>query len=158
MQVSMSILVELMVKTLKDPSGETSFDERLRTACQLLIARKFSNAFSAQIMPVWIHYVQTPQQGDPNDIFSIGLGGSLKVFKRVRLNIEYYPLFPNNKLSGTTSPLSIGFDVQTGGHVFQLFVSNSVGTDERLLVTQTFDKWSKGQLHIGFNILRVFSF
>ncbi len=157
MPLTLTLLGELMIKTLKDPTGETTFDDRLSTAAQVLVARKFSTVFSAQIMPVWIHYVKTPQVGDPNDIFSIGIGASFKIFKRVRFNAEYYPLFSGDKLSGTTAPLSLGFDIQTGGHVFQLFVSNSIGTNERLLITQTTGRWDKGQLHIGFNILRVFS-
>ncbi len=157
MPVTMTLLGALMIQTLRDPSGQTSFDERLTTACQLLVARKFSSVISLQLMPIWIHYVQTPLDDDPNDILSVGVGGSIRLFKRVRLNVEYYPLFAGNKLTGTTAPLSIGFDMETGGHVFQLFVSNSIGTNERLLVTQTVDKWNKGQLHLCFNILRVFS-
>ncbi len=157
MPLSLSVMGGLMIKTLKDPTGETSFDERLSTAFQVLVARNFSNLISVQIMPVWIHYVQTPLPGDPNNIFSPGIGASIRISKRVRFNTEYYPLFPGNKLIGTTAPLSFGFDIQTGGHVFQLFISNSIGTNERLLVTQTTDRWDKGQLHFGFNILRVFS-
>lgn len=158
MPVSLSVLGELMIKTLRSPDGQSiPFDDKLSTAAQLLLARKFSGVISAQIMPIWVHYEKTPMEGDPNDIFSVGLGTSIRFTKRMRLNVEYYPLFSGNKISGTVSPLTVGCDIETGGHVFQLFVSNSVGTNERLFVTQTYDRWDKGQLHIGFNILRVFS-
>ncbi len=157
MPVSVTVLGEWMIRTLKDSEGNIpSLGDMTSTALQLLIARKFSNVISAQVMPVWIHYVKTPQDGDPNDIFSIGLGGSVRILKRVRFNAEYYPLFSGNKLSGTVSPFTVGVDIQTGGHVFQLFIGNATGTNERLLVTQTTERWDKGQLHIGFNILRVF--
>ncbi len=155
--VSVTVLGELMLRTLKNSEGDIpTFDEMSSTALQLLIARKFSSAISAQVMPVWIHYTETPQEGDPSDIFSVGLGGSVRIFKRVRINAEYYPLFSGNKFDNTVSPFSIGFDIQTGGHVFQLFIGNATGTNERQLITQTADRWNKGQLHFGFNILRVF--
>ncbi len=157
MPVSVTVMGGWMIRTLKDPEGDIPpLGDMSSTALQLLIARKFSNIISAQIMPIWIHYVKTPQEGDPNDIFSPGVGGSIRIFKRVRFNAEYYPLFSGDKLGGTVSPFSVGFDIQTGGHVFQLFIGNATGTNERLLVTQTTDRWDKGQLHVGFNILRVF--
>lgn len=159
MPVSVTVLGEWMIRTLKNAEGDyPSIGDMTSTALQLLIARKFSDVISAQVMPVWIHYVQTPQDGEPNDIFSVGLGGSIRVFKRVRFNAEYYPLFAGNKLTGTVAPFTVGFDIQTGGHVFQFFIGNATGTNERQLVTQTTDRWDQGQLHIGFNILRVFPF
>jgi len=59
--------------------------------------------------------------------------------------------------SNTTNSLSVGFDIETGGHVFQLHFSNSTGMNERAFITDTQDSWGKGEIRFGFNLSRVFS-
>jgi hypothetical protein len=56
-----------------------------------------------------------------------------------------------------TNPLSIGFDIETGGHVFQLHFSNTSGMNERAFITETTNKWGKGDIQFGFNLSRVFT-
>jgi hypothetical protein len=53
--------------------------------------------------------------------------------------------------------LSIGFDIETGGHVFQLHFTNSTGMTERAFITNTTGDWGNGDIHFGFNISRLFT-
>jgi hypothetical protein len=126
---------------------------------QLIIGRKFSTDFSMQIMPTVVHSNIVPKAGDPNDLYSIGVGGRLKLTQRLSINAEYY--YQLNKLDNLGgqkiyNPLSVGFDIETGGHVFQLHFTNSRGMTERQFITETVGSWGKGDIHFGFNISRVF--
>jgi Membrane bound beta barrel domain (DUF5777) len=160
MPLSMSFVGSAMIQTLKwqDPTRENYFSSRLYYAYQLLLARKFSESTSLQIMPTMVHYNLVPQASDPNDIIALGIGGRQKISKRVSINFEYYYQLPDFKLSNTTNSLSFGFDIETGGHVFQLHITNAPGMTERTFISENFGKWDKGDLLFGFNISRVFSF
>jgi hypothetical protein len=91
----------------------------------------------------------------PNDFYSLGFGFRQRVSKRVNITTEYFYRF--NKLDGYYNPLSVGVDIETGGHVFQLHVSNSTGMTERTFINETTGSWGKGDLRFGFNISRVFT-
>ena len=96
---------------------------------------------------------------DPNDIFAIGAGSRLKLSKRISLNAEYFYLFkPDNETLSTPiyNPLSLGIDIETGGHVFQIIMTNSVGMQENSFLGHTTGRWLDGDIHIGFNISRMF--
>ncbi len=90
-------------------------------------------------------------------MLSVGIGARQKLTKRISINIEYYYQIPGYKLEGTENALSAGFDIETGGHVFQLIFTNSTGIAENQYITKTTDSWSKGAIHFGFNIARVFT-
>ncbi len=143
------------------PAGsgiEYKFSQRIAYINQLLIARKFANWLSLQLMPTHIHYNFVQYRSDPNDIFAIGLGGRIKLSNRIALTGEYYMVVPpNDRLTGTRNSLTLGFDIETGGHVFQLLFSNSTGITERTVIGQTTGGWDKGDIHFGFNISRVFT-
>jgi len=132
------------------------FSYRMTYMNQLLIARKFGSKFSLQLMPTIIHYNLVPLDVDPNNVIAIGGGWRYKLSNRFSVNVEYYYQIPGSKISGTKNSLSVGVDIQTGGHVFQLFFTNSTGITERAFVGQTTDSWSDGQIHFGFNISRIF--
>lgn len=134
---------------------------------QILIARKFNDNLSIQLAPTYIHRNLVPTELDKNDLFSMGLGGRLKLSKRISLNIEYFYVYRGNESalnspnSGTTkyyNPLSIGVDIETGGHVFQIMLTNSLAMREGGFIGKTTGSWSNAGLHLGFNISRVFSF
>ncbi|MCC6185924.1 MAG: hypothetical protein IT256_02095 [Chitinophagaceae bacterium] len=131
------------------------FSNRLFFFNQILLARKFSNTFTFQLMPTHVHYNFVNTAAEPNDIIALGAGGRIKLNKRVTLNLEYFYQF--TQLIGTTNSLSVGFDIETGGHVFQLHFTNSAGMTERTFVGQTTDKWNNGGFRFGFNIARVFT-
>lgn len=157
MPITLSYVATGILKTLKDPDPtiKKNFTDRLYFAHQLLIARKFNDYTSIQLMPTIVHYNIVPKANDPNDLFSLGIGARQRISKRVNLTGEYYYQF--NKLSGYYNSFSVGFDIETGGHVFQLHFTNSTGMTERTFITETTGQWGKGDIHFGFNISRVFT-
>ncbi|MDO9375758.1 MAG: DUF5777 family beta-barrel protein [Ferruginibacter sp.] len=156
--ISLSYVPTIALKTLKvnDPAKTDSFSSRLYYTHQLLIARKFSNSTSLQLMPTFIHR-NLAQGTEPNDILALGIGGRQKLTRRLSLTVEYYYQLPGHKIDSTTNSLSIGFDIETGGHVFQLHFTNSMGMNERNFISETTGKWNKGDILFGFNISRVFN-
>ena len=159
MPFTISYVPTIAVKTLKFQSGEREnfYTSRLYFTHQLLIGRKFSENFSLQLMPTFSHRNLVSLQNDPNDLIAIGIGGRQKISRRVSINAEYYYQLPDYKLTGTTNALSVGFDIETGGHVFQLHFTNSQGMSERTFISETTGKWDKGDILFGFNISRVFN-
>ncbi len=152
--VSMAYLFSAMHYTLKS-SDDISFTNRTSYAHQLIIARKFSDNVSFQLMPTLVHINLVNFSKEDNNLYSLGVGGRVKISKRVAINAEYFHQF--NQLTGTTNSLSIGFDIETGGHVFQLHFTNSTGMTERAFITNTTGDWGNGDIHFGFNISRLFS-
>lgn len=159
MPITLSYVPTIALKTLKsfDTSRKNYFSSRLFFTHQLIIGRKFSEQTSLQLMPTYTHRNLVTLASEPNDLIAIGIGGRQKLSKRVSLNAEYYYQLPDYKLAGTTNALSIGFDIETGGHVFQLHFTNSQGMSERTFITETTGKWGKGDIFFGFNISRVFT-
>ena len=138
------------------PGQEWKYTNRLYYAHQLLIARKFSDKFSLQVMPAIVHYNLVDSSKFSNNTFALGVGGRVKVSRRMAITGEYYFRATNAGIPACNS-LSIGLDIETGGHVFQLVFSNSQGMTDRTFIGQTTDSWEKGALHFGFNISRVFT-
>lgn len=138
------------------PPDKLSGSDRLTYTAQLLLARRFSEHLSLQLSPTYVHRVRPERLADDEGVFALGLGGRYKLTKRVSLNGEYFYVIPSQ--DGYTNALSIGFDIETGGHVFQLLFTNSYGMTERYFITETVDSWRDGDIHFGFNISRTFSF
>jgi hypothetical protein len=161
MPVSVSAVTSIALKSLRfpDETRKNYFSSRLAYTSQLLIARKINPEISVQISPSWVHRNLVGTELDPNDIYSIGAGGRIKLTKRTSLNGEYYYLLnPKSGFSqGIYNPLSVGFDIETGGHVFQLIFTNSLGMIEKQFIGETTGSWEKGDIHFGFNISRVFN-
>jgi hypothetical protein len=134
---------------------EYYFSNRLYYVNQLLIARKFNNWLSLQLMPTHIHYNLVPTTAEPNNLYAIGLGGRLKLSNRISLTGEYY--YRLNELIGYHNSVSVGLDIETGGHVFQLMLTNAIAMTERSFIGQSADDWTDGGIHFGFNISRVFT-
>lgn len=161
MPVSLSYLASTAISTLKwDGSGSLNFWDRVSYVHQLLIARKFNDRFSLAFNPTYVHRNMVGTEMDPNDLFAAGAGMRFKLTKRLSLNAEYYYVIPpmNDYRSEITyNPLSIGVDIETGGHVFQIHLTNSLAMIEKGFIGETTDKWLDGGIHIGFNISRVFA-
>ena len=159
MPITLSYIPTIALRTLKyeDPTLKNYYTSRLFYTHQLIIGRKFSEGTSLQLMPTFIHQNLVALASEPNDMFAIGIGGRQKLTKRISLNIEYYYQLPDYKLNGTSNSLSVGFDIETGGHVFQLHFTNSQGMNERTFIADTKGKWDKGDILFGFNISRVFT-
>ncbi len=156
--VSVTLLASSAVTTLKFTSGpDRTTPSRMTYAYQALIARKFSPGFSAQLMPTLIHrnYVATP--AEQNDVYAVGAGLRQKLSKRLALTADYFYLLPGNTADTYRNAVGLGVDIETGGHVFQLYVSNAQGMIESQFVPQTTGNVFSGDLYFGFTIARNFT-
>jgi len=149
--------IALMGMRWADTGRKNYFSSRLSYTHQLIIGSKLSEGISLQLMPTFIHRNLATLADEPNDLYAVGAGGRFKLTKRLSFNAEYYYQIPGYKVEGTTNPLSLGFDIETGGHVFQLHFTNSTGMTERNFISGTTGKWEKGDVLFGFNISRVFT-
>jgi hypothetical protein len=161
MPVSLSAMTSVAATSLKwaDPSRQNYFSSRLSYVGQVLVARKISQSFSVQLAPTFVHRNLVATELDPNDLYAMGAGGRIKLTKRISLNAEYFYMFnPRSYMSQQVyNPLTIGFDIETGGHVFQLLFTNSLAMIEKGFIGETTGSWLKGGIHFGFNISRVFT-
>lgn len=144
------------------PDRINYFSSRLAYHHSILLARKFNDWVSLQFMPAVIHRNLVPSVEDKNTVLSIGAGFSVKLNGSLRLNSEYHYILPGqiNSLVGgemVQNSFSVGIDLETGGHVFQLHLTNSRGMTEKFLVGETTGRWLDGDIHFGFNVSRVFT-
>ena len=155
--ISITSYHAVFVNSIKwvQPERENLFSSRLTNAHQVMIARKFNQSFSLQLTPSYIHRNLVEKKNFNNDYIALGIGGRYKLTKRVSVNAEYFHQLDRPHENFTNS-LSLGFDIETGGHVFQLHITNSQGMFERAFIGETTGKWSEGDLYFGFNISRVF--
>lgn len=139
------------------PARKNYFSSRMGYYGQAVVGRKFSEKVTLQIMPTVVHQNLVTTSQDPNDLYAAGIGGRFKISKRVALTADYYlVLNENEQLANFHNPLSLGFDIETGGHVFQLHFTNAIGMNERVFLTETTNDWANGDIQFGFNISRSF--
>ena len=121
------------------------------------MARKFSPSLSVQLMPTLIHrnYVATP--AEQNDVYALGGAVRQKITKRTALTADYYYLLPGSMARTFRNALGVGVDIETGGHVFQLHVTNAQGMTEKFFIPETTGNFFKGDLYFGFLIARNFT-
>ncbi len=160
MPVSLLWVSGVAVNGLKDPVGfpevKPLFRRRLGYYHQLIVGRKFSERFTLQLSPTLVHTNIVANRLIPNDLYSVGFGGRYKFSKRIALVWDYYYVINRFPGDPVKDPLTIGFDIETGGHVFQLHFSNAVGMNERAFLTDDNGSWLKGDIQFGFNLSRVF--
>lgn len=134
------------------------FNNRLAFTTQLLVSRKFSDSFSFEIAPVYLHKNLYEYGLEQKDQFFIGSGARYKVAKRMSVNLEYAARVgtPEGFTSPYHNPLSLGLDIETGGHVFQLVFSNSQPMNDVAVFSNTKGNWDGGSIYFGFNMYRVF--
>ncbi|HTJ52931.1 MAG TPA: DUF5777 family beta-barrel protein [Cyclobacteriaceae bacterium] len=136
---------------------EANSNYRYSFAHQLIIARKFSSSFSMQVAPILIHRNLKEEYEKSNDIYSIEFGGRMKISKRISINADYIYRLSSYQNDPYNNSLSIGVDIETGGHVFQLHFTNSQGMIEEMFVSRTAGDWQHGDVFYGFNISRQFT-
>ncbi len=155
---AISLFSSIAAKTIKDydPADKRTFGESLFYVSQVLIARKVNATISYQITPTYIHRNTVKIDADPHDIFAVGFGGRIKLSKRVSLNSEYYYAFDESESINARNSLAFGVDIETGGHVFQLILSNAITMIEKSFITETTGNFFGGDIHLGFNISRTF--
>lgn len=139
-----------------DPDRKNYNTSRLAYYFQAILGRKFSEGFTLQLSPTMVHKNLVQNVQDVNDIYALGIGGRIKLSKRIAFTWDYSQVLIGMPDSGYYNPLSIGFDIETGGHVFQLHFSNSTGMNERAFITETTGQWGKAEVRFGFNLSRVF--
>lgn len=164
MPISMTLFASTAIKTNQwsNPERENFFSARMYYTFQALIARKFSDKLSLQLSPTLIHRNLVATAEDKNDVFVLGAGGRYKMTGSLSLNLEYFWILPNQVVStlngeDVKDAFSIGVDIETGGHVFQLHFTNSRGMVEKSFATETTGSWLDRDVHFGFNISRVFT-
>ena len=138
-----------------DPNRTNYFTSRLAFYHQIIFGRKFNDWFTLQLTPGMVHRNLVALSTDDHDIYQAGVGGRLKLTKRIALTADYSyvfnPISPDSK-----NPLSLGLDIETGGHVFQLHFSNAQGMNERAYLLDTNTSWGSGEIRFGFNLSRMF--
>jgi hypothetical protein len=155
---TLSAFASAAIRSL-DYGVKVPFATRASYVAQILAARKVNQMLSLQITPTFIHRNLLTTSVNSHNLFAIGAGGKVSLTKRISFNAEYYyqvnaAYYANQK---TYNPLTLGFDFYTGGHVFQLMLTNSIGIIEKSFIGETTDRWRKGGIHFGFNISRVFT-
>lgn len=157
--ISVSYFASAVCNTVHwtDPTRDNYFSSRMQYTHQLLIARKFNNDLSLQLTPTMVHKNLVPTLKDKNDIFAVGFGGRYKLTQRFSVNGEYIYVLPNQITTSYYNSLSLGVDLETGGHVFQLQLTNSTSMLEPGFITETVGRWKNGGIHFGFNVSRVFT-
>jgi len=130
------------------------FANQLSYTHQILLATKINRDLTLQLSPTIVHYNLVEMQKESHDRYSLGIGGRQKLTQRISLNAEYFYQLNERR---NNNILSLGFDIETGGHVFQLHLSNSPAMIDSEFITQTTGEWLKGDIYFGFNISRVFT-
>ena len=159
MPITFALLASAAVKTVRpqDDTRENYFSSKMYYTFQGIIGRKFSESFSLQISPTLVHRNLVSTIEESNDVYALGIAFRQKLSKRISINVEYIYVAPDQLAPEFNNSLSVGFDIETGGHVFQLHFSNSTSMIEKGFVTETVGNWGDGGVHFGFNISRVFT-
>lgn len=123
---------------------------------QILVSRKFSDKFSLELAPTHFHENYTFTVDQDNSQFAIGMGGRYKISKRISINADYAAHLNRASNSDFKNPLSVGVDIETGGHVFQMHFTNSQGIHEVGYLGNSTGDWTKGDIFFGFNLVRTF--
>jgi len=158
MPLTVTLFANTSIISLKwqEPERTNYFTSRMQYAYQLLIARKFGSRLSLQLMPTLIHRNLVKTIEDQNDVWAIGAGGRIKVSNRVAVTGEYYYVLPGKTADDFENVFSLGVDLETGGHVFQIYLTNTQGLIEEQFIPMTDGSWLDGDIFISFNINRTF--
>lgn len=159
MPVSVTLFASSAITTLKfnEPGVERSTASRVDYAYQALIARKCSPSLSVQFMPTLIHRNYVALEGMQNDVYALGAGLRQKLSKRLAFTADYFYLLPGHTADTYRNALGVGVDIETGGHVFQLHLTNSKGMTEKFFVPQTDGNFFNGDIYFGFTVARNFT-
>ncbi|MBK8491031.1 MAG: hypothetical protein IPL49_09110 [Saprospirales bacterium] len=159
MPFTAAVLASGAIKTVNWPNPDrvNYFSSRLNYVFQVILGRKFSESLTLQLSPTLVHRNLVKTLREKNDVFALGVAGRIKLNRRIALNGEYIYVFPDQLAPGFRNSLSVGFDLETGGHVFQLHFTNSTAMVGHGFITETIGDWRQGGIRFGFNISRVFT-
>ncbi|WNH07874.1 DUF5777 family beta-barrel protein [Thalassobellus suaedae] len=149
-----SILINTALEKANLPLLE--FKHRIGYTAQLLISRKIDSNFSLELAPTFFHDNYVVMDNQDNSQYAIGFGGRYKLNKRWSLNADYGYHLNRADNSPFKNPLSIGIDLETGGHVFQMHFTNAQPMNTNGFLGQASGDWSDGNIYFGFNLSRRF--
>lgn len=139
--------------------------QRLSYVGQVIVGKKVNDDFSWILSPTVVVSGMSDRydagsesfvsSGTAKTQFALGMGFRNKLSSRTSLNMEYIPILNGN--GDFYNSFSVGFDVETGGHVFQFDFTNSVGMNESMFITRNTDRWGAAGVRLGFNLHRVFT-
>ena len=140
---------------------------RISYTSQVILSRKFCSRFSFAVLPTILHrnavlneINESNGTQDENTLFSLGFAGRVKITKSTSLVADYFYTFSdyrrNNPATPYYAPLGIGVEMETGGHVFNLYLTNAAGIIENDFIPDTNNSWSDLEIKLGFHISRVF--
>ena len=130
---------------------------RLSYVHQAVVARKMSEKLSLALVPSFVHRNFVEESNDAHDLFLMGVGGRYKLGPRFSVNGEYHHFLTQTFGDAFSPSLSLGVDIETGGHVFQLHITNARGMFERSFLAEPAGSWADGDVYFGFNLSRVFT-
>jgi hypothetical protein len=161
MPVSLSVLAASAIDTEVWPNDGTVFhpSDRMAYVAQILVARKFGERLSLQLMPTYLRRNLVSDDTQKKDLPSIGFGGRWKVSKRSAFTFEYYANNPASLGNNYYNPIAFGYDIDTGGHIFQIMLTNSMGLIESQFLGTTKTDFFSGPrgMRLGFTFSRVFT-
>ena len=163
MPVSVLYYVNMAINGLRneDPTRDLDFSTRMSYVHQVIVGRKFSDKLSLLVSPTAVHQNLVQTAADENITFALGFAGRLKVSNRVAITSEYiYRVPPSVETPSFTNfkdSFSVGVDIETGGHVFQIHLSNSLPMFDQGFISETSQRWEDGGIHLGFNVTRDFT-
>lgn len=158
--IAISYVAAMSLKAFRTPVGESFIlADRICYTHQVLFAKKVNKALSLQWTPTLVHYNLVDYSSYANNLIAMGFGARMKVSSRATINAEYYYVLNkwDNAQTPYTNNFSLGMDIETGGHVFQFMLTNTQAMTERNFIGQTTGQWGKGDIHLGFNLGRVFT-
>ncbi|MCE7996084.1 MAG: hypothetical protein HEP71_29160 [Roseivirga sp.] len=148
--------VNLNTELSKERYPGLRYSDRLSYTTQLLISRKLNHDLTLQVAPTFVRQNLVFESFQDHEQFALGFGGRQKLNQRISLNLDYVYNFSRADRSIYHNPLTIGLNIETGGHVFQLLFSNAQSTNEPGFISNAEGDWGEGDIFFGFNIVRVF--
>lgn len=167
MPISVAYYVNTAISFVANPP-ENKFVNRMSYVHQLIVAKKITRGISLEVLPTYVHrnYVDqtvlhpTNNAVDENGIFAVGVAGRFKITKRMAFVFDYFHAFSEFRTADNNfyDAIGVGIEIETGGHVFHMNVTNSAGLIANDIIPSTTSDWGRGAYKLGFNISRVFSF
>lgn len=151
MPLSLSLKGDLGIITQEN---NRPVEDDISTLFSAILAQKINDSISLQLSPMYGYYSQPPQ-GSQNNLFSVGVGSEIRLSNRYSLIAEYYPVI-GNRNSGTKNAFTLGINIETGGHVFQLFFTSTQWHLEQYVLANNQEQFWAGDFRFGFNVNRIF--
>ena len=149
-----SVLANTALDT--DNLPKLRFEHRLSYVGQLIISRKLTKELSLLVSPTFFHDNYVLDDSQENSQYAVAFGGRYKLGARWSINMEYGLHLNRSSTSLYNNPFSIGVDLETGGHVFQLHFTNSQSMNTNGVFGTSTGDWSDSDVYFGFNLARTF--